>query len=1015
MQHSSDSKSLYIVLISLDGLIRGQDPEIGRDEDTGAQVDHVLNLARALARRPEVERVDLFTRLIEDPMVDADYARPIEELGDGARIVRLKSGPPEEYLPKEELWDRLDVLADNAVNFLRQQVRMPDILHSHYADAAYMGDLIAHRLGLPLIHTGHRLGRVRRRRLRAMGLSGQEIEDHFDLNRQIAAEEAVFITAQRIIALDRQQVEDDYELYDNFRADQIRIMPPGVDRERFFPAHEAPEKPPVVQDINRFLHAPGKPMILCFAPLSARNNLSGLIRVYGESPELQDLANLVVFAGERDDIIDMDADQGEILTTLLQMIDLYDLYGRVAYPKHPPGVDSAALYRFAAAAGSVIIDPSLTDPDGGLLIAAAACGLPLIATRDPVSQDIIGNCRNGVLVDPQDRSEITEALIGLLTDDENWKQCSENGIAGVEAHHSWQAHARLYLNIVNAVLEGREQLAELAPRHRAHPNRDRVICTDLDQTLLGDDAAIADFVDLIRANRNICYFGIVTGRRLDSALNMLRRHNIPEPDFLITSGGSQIHYAPRLDPDRNWSLHIDHLWAPHVIRRILSGQPGLTLQPAAEQSRFKISYYIDPEISLDVSEINRQLGSAGLSASVIMSFGQYLDILPLRASKGFALRYISDRWGIPLDHILVAGGSGADEDMMRGNTLAVVVANRHDEELSNLTEMDRIYFARQSYARGILEAIEHYDFLGEMRRPEPLPPEPEPQAAGPGDVPPAEKLFLCTDLDRTLLPNGPQPESPQARDYFARLVNHANVRLAYVSGRHHELVSEAIQEYDLPVPDYAITDVGTKIYECRKDWREVKDWETTIARDWGGRNADFLAGLFEDISSLRLQGPSKQNTHKLSYYVDLGADQAAIDTAIRSRLHRHDIHASLIWSADETAGVRLLDILPRGATKLEAIEFLARRLGFERREVVFSGDSGNDLPVMASSISSVLVANAFAEVRQAAVDQARNNDNEDRLYLASGEALGMNGNYGAGIVEGVLHFHPQMRAWLEQD
>ncbi|MEZ5502445.1 MAG: HAD family hydrolase [Halioglobus sp.] len=66
----------------------------------------------------------------------------------------------------------------------------------------------------------------------------------------------------------------------------------------------------------------------------------------------------------------------------------------------------------------------------------------------------------------------------------------------------------------------------------------------------------------------------------------------------------------------------------------------------------------------------------------------------------------------------MAGGSGADEDMMRGNTLAVVVANRHHEELSPLPHRDRIYFARQAYAAGILEAIGHYDFFGQCRVPD---------------------------------------------------------------------------------------------------------------------------------------------------------------------------------------------------------------------------------------------------------------------------------------------------------
>ena len=82
------------------------------------------------------------------------------------------------------------------------------------------------------------------------------------------------------------------------------------------------------------------------------------------------------------------------------------------------------------------------------------------------------------------------------------------------------------------------------------------------------------------------------------------------------------------------------------------------------------------------------------------------------------MRYFADRWDIPLDRIIVAGGSGADEDMMRGNTLAVMVANRHEEELSQLDSIEQIYFAEKPFAGGILEAIEYYDFFNTCRVPE---------------------------------------------------------------------------------------------------------------------------------------------------------------------------------------------------------------------------------------------------------------------------------------------------------
>ena len=99
------------------------------------------------------------------------------------------------------------------------------------------------------------------------------------------------------------------------------------------------------------------------------------------------------------------------------------------------------------------------------------------------------------------------------------------------------------------------------------------------------------------------------------------------------------------------------------------------------------------------------------SVNVVKAFGQYIDIVPVRASKGFALRWVAEMWDIPLEQILTAGGSGADEDMMRGNTKSVVVANRHHEELSDLVNGEVIYFADRPFAAGSLQAIEHYDFF----------------------------------------------------------------------------------------------------------------------------------------------------------------------------------------------------------------------------------------------------------------------------------------------------------------
>jgi sucrose-phosphate synthase len=112
-------------------------------------------------------------------------------------------------------------------------------------------------------------------------------------------------------------------------------------------------------------------------------------------------------------------------------------------------------------------------------------------------------------------------------------------------------------------------------------------------------------------------------------------------------------------------------------------------------------------------EISAYLRQRDLHVKLIYSHQAYLDILPIRASKGLAVRYIAMKWGITPDRILVAGDSGNDEEMLKGNTLGVVVGN-YSKELSKLKGRERIYFAEQPFAHGVIEGMEHYDFLNDI-------------------------------------------------------------------------------------------------------------------------------------------------------------------------------------------------------------------------------------------------------------------------------------------------------------
>lgn len=278
----------------------------------------------------------------------------------------------------------------------------------------------------------------------------------------------------------------------------------------------------------------------------------------------------------------------------------------------------------------------------------------------------------------------------------------------------------------------------------------------------------------------------------------------------------------------------------------------------------------------------------------------------------------------------------------------------------------------------------------------------------------AERILICTDLDRTLIANGPQSESPGARQHFTTLAARPEITLAYVSGRHRALVEKAITNYCLPVPDFVVSDVGTTIYHVgpEQEWQRQTIWEQEIAQSWAGRTHADIKELLQDLPDLRVQGPEKQNNYKLSYYVPQQSDCHALSVVISHRLDAHGIAANLIWSIDEPAGVGLLDVLPALASKYHAIESLMKHHGFSYLNTVFCGDSGNDIEVLASPIPAVLVANSQPDVRELARRLAEEMGYVEQLYIASGDFMGMNGNYSAGILEGVAHYHPQTLAWM---
>ena len=699
---------LKITLISLHGLIRAHDPELGRDADTGGQVKYVLELARELASHPNVREVELLTRQVIDSRVGDDYARIEEPIAEGARIVRIPFGP-KRYLRKEALWPYIEMFVDQTLIHFRR-TGLPNIIHGHYADAGLAGAQLARLLHIPYIFTGHSLGRVKRRRLSLGKSNPKKLEKKYKFGLRTEAEEIALETASMVVTSTSQEVHDQYELYDHYVPSRMEVIPPGVDLASFSPPQNGSDDPAIAGEINRFLRDPFKPIILAMARPDERKNLEKLVEVYGRSEQLQACANLVMVMGTRDDLGELPKSQQQVLRRVLYLVDKYDLYGKVAYPKtHTPN-DVPELYRHVARGRGVFINPALTEPFGLTLLEAGATGLPIVTTNDGGPRDIIANCDNGLLIDPLDDEMIEKALLRVLTEPDEWQRWSEAGIRGTRRHYSWSHHADRYLRDLDDILRhATTPVLVERPRARRLPEFDRLIITDLDNTLTGDTEALAEFNELIREHEQIG-FGIATGRRLDSAMEMIEELGLPKPDVIDTDAGTQLHYGDSLTPDRSWRKAIGYAWKPDEVRRVLDDLPGFYLQEEKHQSEFKVSYEIDPEKSPSATRIKKLLREAGVRAKVVLSLGMYLDIIPVRGGSEVSMRHLLWKWGFSPENVLVAGDSGNDAGMLLGRTLGVVVGN-YSRELERLRKRPRIYFADAPHARGILEGIDYYQFL----------------------------------------------------------------------------------------------------------------------------------------------------------------------------------------------------------------------------------------------------------------------------------------------------------------
>ena len=262
--------------------------------------------------------------------------------------------------------------------------------------------------------------------------------------------------------------------------------------------------------------------------------------------------------------------------------------------------------------------------------------------------------------------------------------------------------------------------------------------------------------------------------------------------------------------------------------------------------------------------------------------------------------------------------------------------------------------------------------------------------------------ILATDLDRTLLPNGSWPPDPGAIDLFNELTEKHDVLVVYVTGRNLNLTRNAIREFGIRYPHVLIGDVGTSIRKYEQGgWESHAGWDDHVKQTSPRWDADGIRSAVAGVDGLTEQEREHCGSFKQSYYVDHDSNEAVlkvVDERVKGKFDE-----VIVYSFDSQSGKGLLDFLPQSATKQTALEYIAGELGANKPDVVFCGDSGNDVFPLTAGFSGVLVRNAddqlVADVRKA-IDE----NPELKVYFAQGGFKGLNGFYTSDVIENAYHY-----------
>ncbi len=238
-----------------------------------------------------------------------------------------------------------------------------------------------------------------------------------------------------------------------------------------------------------------------------------------------------------------------------------------------------------------------------------------------------------------------------------------------------------------------------------------IICC-MDRTLWSTPEAAIHFIHWLDEHRDRFYFVCNDALFADKTLWRAQTSGLINPDFVIGGLGTQVIAVRSAFPSHSvekiegWLEGLSEHFDADVIRSTLAGDSRLLPRPNYEQSAYKVTYNVAGHLPELAAEVQQRLVEKGQQVQAILSYDQYLDLVPKQSGKeGLALMLV-EALGIPPERVIVAGDDGTDRALLTCGFRGVVIGNS-SPEIDDL-QGPTIYRAEANGAGGVMEGVMHW-------------------------------------------------------------------------------------------------------------------------------------------------------------------------------------------------------------------------------------------------------------------------------------------------------------------